>query len=119
MVLIDAPAATHDATRAFWGGVTGTEPDVGESGTYANVGTLGGGIKLETQRLGSNDDTARVHLDVEADDVDAEVARLVGLGATVLERTDDWVVLRDPAGLLFCVVPVWTDGFADHAVTWP
>ncbi len=119
MVLIDAPPATHEATRAFWGGVTGTTPDVGDDPAYANVGTLGGGIKLETQRLGSDGDAARVHLDVEADDVEAEVARLEGLGATVVERKDTWVVLRDPAGLLFCVIPVWTDDFAAHAVTWP
>ena len=119
MVLIDAPPDTHDATRAFWGGVTGATPDVGPDGTYANVGTLGGGVKLETQRLADPGDTARIHLDVETDDVAAEVARLVGLGATVEEERETYTILRDPAGLVFCVVPVWTDGFADHAVVHP
>lgn len=53
------------------------------------------------------------HLDlctVEADDVEGEVERLVSLGAT---RAEDWelpagadfVVLRDPEGNLFCVIP--------------
>jgi predicted enzyme related to lactoylglutathione lyase len=54
----------------------------------------------------------RLHLDFSAPDVDAEVIRLVGLGATETERhavpvseTDDfrWVVLADPAGNAFCV----------------
>ncbi len=50
----------------------------------------------------------RVHLDLGADDVEAEVERLVGLGATSLERVENygesWVVLADPEGNEFCVV---------------
>ncbi len=49
----------------------------------------------------------RVHLDFQADVMADEVARLVGLGATVLaERSLDdfsWTVLADPEGNEFCV----------------
>jgi hypothetical protein len=51
----------------------------------------------------------RVHLDVNVghDRVDAEVARLVGLGARVLDRYEDtgerWIVLADPEGNELCV----------------
>jgi len=50
----------------------------------------------------------RVHLDFSADDVDAEVARLVAAGATETgqHKFGDnfrWVVLADPAGNAFCV----------------
>jgi predicted enzyme related to lactoylglutathione lyase len=52
----------------------------------------------------------RVHLDLQPSDRtrDAEVARLLALGATVVEdhRTDDglgWVWLADPEGNDFCV----------------
>jgi hypothetical protein len=38
----------------------------------------------------------RVHLDLTCDDVDAEVARLVDLGARVLARHETWVTLADP-----------------------
>jgi len=50
----------------------------------------------------------------------AEVARLEALGATVQSRHDTWAVLTDPGGLVFCVVPVWTDraDFDRHATTW-
>jgi predicted enzyme related to lactoylglutathione lyase len=49
-----------------------------------------------------------IHLDLAVDDVDAEVERLVALGATVAERKLDpfgapLVVLRDPEGNGFCV----------------
>ncbi len=50
----------------------------------------------------------RLHLDLNPDDRDAEVERLIGLGAT---RADvgqgpevTWVVLRDPEGNEFCVL---------------
>jgi hypothetical protein len=47
----------------------------------------------------------RVHLDLRAADVEAEAERLVGLGARVLEKVEDWVVLADPEGGEFCVQP--------------
>jgi Glyoxalase-like domain len=47
----------------------------------------------------------RVHLDLRAPDVEAEVERLVGLGALVLAEVEDWVVLADPEGNEFCVQP--------------
>jgi predicted enzyme related to lactoylglutathione lyase len=43
-----------------------------------------------------------IHLDFTADDQDAEVDRLVGLGASIVKRTR-WTVLRDPEGNPFCV----------------
>lgn len=49
----------------------------------------------------------RVHVDFTSPDRDAEVARLVGLGATELARHDEygmsWTTLRDPHGNEFCV----------------
>ncbi len=50
----------------------------------------------------------RVHLDMLADDLDAEVDRLIGLGATETSRHSfgpgfRWVVLADPDGNAFCV----------------
>ncbi|MEU7895351.1 VOC family protein [Nonomuraea sp. NPDC049152] len=46
----------------------------------------------------------RMHLDLTADDTDAEVRRLVGLGARVLVEHDDWVTMADPEGNEFCVM---------------
>jgi hypothetical protein len=53
-----------------------------------------------------------IHLDLNVEDREAEVERLVALGATVVEtktmafgptRTDTWTVMRDPEGNGFCV----------------
>jgi hypothetical protein len=48
----------------------------------------------------------RLHLDLRCEDVHAETARLVALGARVLTTTGpsaDWVVLADPEGNEFCL----------------
>jgi hypothetical protein len=51
----------------------------------------------------------RVHIDFTAADVEAEVKRLVELGATETGRGRfgefEWVVLADPDGNAFCVAP--------------
>jgi hypothetical protein len=46
-----------------------------------------------------------VHIDIHTDDPAAEVARLEDLGAERVLQVHSWWVLRDPAGLLFCVIP--------------
>ena len=50
-----------------------------------------------------------VHLDLRVDDPDAEVARLLDLGAsiswTVEEASTGWTTMSDPFGVLFCVCP--------------
>jgi hypothetical protein len=54
-------------------------------------------LRLLLQRTGAP--AAGMHLDFACDDVPAEVARQVGLGAVVVRRVPgDWTTLRDPAG---------------------
>ncbi|HEX6508898.1 MAG TPA: VOC family protein [Chloroflexota bacterium] len=57
----------------------------------------------------------RVHLDIGADDMEAEVQRLVDLGAQRGERIRDWTVMRDPEGNEFCVIQTSAD---DPVETW-
>jgi hypothetical protein len=60
-------------------------------------------------RIGKN----RLHLDLYARDQESEVERLIGLGATRHPRTpepgEDYVMLADPEGNLFCVVDASMD----------
>jgi predicted enzyme related to lactoylglutathione lyase len=46
----------------------------------------------------------RVHLDLTCDDLDVEMARLVGLGARVLAVHEGFVVLADPEENEFCLL---------------
>jgi len=59
-----------------------------------------------------------VHIDIETDDIEAEVARLEQLGATIDKRMERWVVMRAPTGQRFCVVRVQRDGFTKTAKVW-
>ena len=74
--------------------------------------------RVEVQRTGAGT-PPRWHVDVETDDIGAEVARLEALGATRHADMGSFWQLLDPAGLVFCVVGVQTgEEFDRHAVTW-
>lgn len=74
------------------------------------------GLNLEVQRV---DHPSRVHLDIEADDIPAEVKRLEGLGAKVVAHVHTWVVMEAPTGHRFCVVRAQSPNFAATASVWP
>ena len=59
-----------------------------------------------------------MHLDIETDDVEAEVARLEKLGAKRVKNVKTWVVMEAPTGHRFCVVKVQQPGFDEHATAW-
>ena len=64
------------------------------------------------------DHPSRVHLDIETDDIPAEVARLERLGAKVVAEVQTWVVMEAPTGQRFCVIREQTAGFAENAREW-
>jgi hypothetical protein len=113
-VVIDAPEATFVATRDFWAAALLTEarrvqayPEFTALPTPASLSWVG------LQNIGSS--AARLHLDIETDDVGAEVERLIGLGAVKVAEGRTWVVMRDPSGLLFDVVPHESPEFAERS----
>ena len=61
---------------------------------------------------------SRVHLDIQTDDLDAEVARLEKLGASVVKKLERWVVMQAPSGQRFCVVRVQRPLWPKDANTW-
>jgi hypothetical protein len=62
---------------------------------------------------------SRVHLDVESDDIDAEVARLESLGAKKVAHVHGWWVMEAPTGQRFCVVRAQSADFERTATRWP
>jgi hypothetical protein len=76
---------------------------------YRRLRLPDGEIRILLQKTGDEKvGKERMHLDLESDDVEAEVARLEALGATrrdhQAERGFDFWVLRDPWGNEFCVL---------------
>ena len=82
-------------------------------------GRLGGvgGPLVGLQR--GMDDPQKFHIDIETDDVEAEVSRLEKLGAQLKERIRNHVVMRAPGGHTFCVVPAVRSDFDANAASWP
>ena len=70
---------------------------------------------VEVQQV---DHESCVHLDIETDDIPAEVARLEKLGAKVVNRLERWVVMQAPTDQRFCVVRVQRPGFPKNANSW-
>jgi hypothetical protein len=107
VVLIDVPRAEAPAATAFWSAALGVpaRPEPGEEQFTALPGALPG-LSLAIQAV---DDQARYHVDIETDDLEAETARLLGLGAVEVRRWLDCRVLRAPGGHLLCVIPQHSD----------
>ena len=102
-VVIDVPADDHDREVLFWEAALGQPLLRFDHPEYHGATLHGQDFWLLMQRLGEG--TARVHVDIHTDDLAAEVDRLERLGAERVERAHSWWVMRDPAGLLFCVIP--------------
>jgi hypothetical protein len=102
-VCLDVPVALFEAEAGFWGGLTGWVRERTDLAEFDYLRRPAGmPLRLLLQRIGTG--VAGTHLDFACDDVDAEVARHVGLGARVVRRVPgDWTTLRDPVGREYCV----------------
>ena len=117
-LLIDCNTDDIDAAARFWAEALGrpVDPDhPGTRGNYRMLETPPDELSIQIQRV---DHQSRVHIDIETDDIPAEVARLEKLGAKVDERLERWVVMQAPTGQRFCVVRVQREGFPKNATTW-
>ena len=115
-LIIDCKSDDLEAAARFWSAAIG-RPIVARptEENYLELETTGDELIIEVQKV---DHESRVHLDIETDDVGAEVARVLALGATIEKEFAQFAVLRDPAGMVFCVVPVQTgDDFEPNATT--
>ena len=93
---------------AFWADALGSNVDEDSTQDKAWVEPAGwGGPSLWFQRVPENKVAKnRQHFDLRAvGDVEAEVRRLVDLGASEVGRHADLVVMEDPEGNEFCVEP--------------
>ena len=117
-LLIDCKSEDIDAAARFWAEALGrpVDPDhAGSRGNYRMLVTAPGELAVQIQRV---EHESRVHIDIETDDIPAEVARLEKLGAEVDTRKERWVVMRAPSGQRFCIVRVQRAGFSGDATTW-
>lgn len=112
--IIDCQNTDLKQAARFWSAALGW-PARAARGIYARLNTGPDGLNVEVQRV---DHPSRVHLDIETDDVPAEVKRLEKLGAKRIRRVKTWVVMEAPTGHRFCVVQARHPQFAKTATQW-
>jgi predicted enzyme related to lactoylglutathione lyase len=117
--IIDSQTDDLPAASAFWSQALGLKvvsADDGGLGIYDKFEEGPGGLHIEVQKVSH---PSRVHLDIEADDVEAEAARLEKLGAKRIECVRGrWWVMEAPTGHRFCIVPMDEDSSRGEANTW-
>jgi hypothetical protein len=116
-LVIDCHVDDLDAAAQFWATALGGEVRVpeGDAARYRDITTPEGEVTLIVQKV---DHESRVHLDIEADDKDAEVERLKAAGAKEIARIRSWIVLEAPTGHRFCVVGPQRPGLAEKGNAW-
>ena len=114
--VIDCHTDDLEAATRFWSQALGRPAKALEGEpNYRELAAAGSEPQLLVQKV---DHPGRVHLDIETDDLDAEVARLEKLGAKKVAFVKRWWVMEAPTGQRFCVVRPQRGPLEGHANTW-
>lgn len=116
--IIDCQTDDLPAAAGFWSQALGMalQPLPAEEGEkYVRLVDPSGRLHIEVQRVKH---PSRVHLDIQTDDIDAEVRRLKALGAREIERVHTWCVMEAPTGQRFCVVRAGSKESMKSATSW-
>ena len=114
--IIDCRTDNLDEAARFWSAALGYPLRAEQPETaYRELDADRDGLHVEVQQV---EHDSRVHLDIETDDLDAEVARLEKLGARRIAFVKRWWVMEAPTGQRFCVVRPQHPDFDRLARTW-
>ena len=111
--VIDCKTDDVDTAAAFWSRALGrpvvkADPD---DPSYRELASQESEPMVLVQRV---DHDSRIHLDIEADDLEAEARRLEALGARRIAFVKRWIVMEAPTGQRFCIVNPQRGPLADH-----
>lgn len=117
-VVIDCRTDDLQKDTDFWSGALGLPVTKAPHGTPAYA-DLKGDPAQPVVLLQQVEHESRVHLDIESDDIAAEVKRLEALGAKKIGEVKSWCVMEAPSGHRFCIVPPQRADFPKGATQWP
>lgn len=116
--IIDCQTSDLAGAARFWGDALGMaveELPGAEGEKYVKLKDPTEQLQIEVQSV---DHASRVHLDIETDNIPAEVERLQALGAKVVEHVQSWCVMQAPTGQRFCVINRASARFDQQANSW-
>ena len=117
-VVIDCQTEQIDSAAAFWSSALGWPTETLSDPNDANyrlLETPPTELKVLVQAVSH---PSRVHIDIETDDIEAEVRRLERLGARRISFVKRWWVMEAPTGQRFCVVRPQRPDFDREANVW-
>lgn len=118
--VIDCKVDDIEAASTFWSKALNREllPADPDDPNYRQLAGSEDEPILLVQQVGHD---SRIHLDIEADDLDAEVARLEALGARRIRFVKRWWLMQAPTGQVFCVIKEQRGPLAGkpNANQWP
>jgi predicted enzyme related to lactoylglutathione lyase len=116
--IIDCKTTDLKGAAEFWSAALGMEMRglAGEEGEkYIRLVGPREPLHIEVQAV---DHDSRVHIDIGADDIEAEASRLEKLGAKRVAKIHGWIVMQAPTGQRFCVVQAKSKEFLDQCHVW-
>jgi len=115
-IIVDCQTDNLEREAEFWSAALGGNVErPAHTGRYIDLSGDPAAPQVILQQV---EHPSRVHIDIETDDIDAEVKRLAALGASVVEKMERWTVMEAPSGHRFCIIGVRRDGFDEKANTW-
>jgi predicted enzyme related to lactoylglutathione lyase len=116
-LMIDCLDREFEKSLAFWAEALGQPLPRKPTGNqrYVTLGKIDGPLYVRLQRVNA---APGYHLDIESDDLAAEVSRLEEHGAQDKRRVKRWWVAEDPSGNAFCVIRPESDDFPRNARRW-
>ena len=117
--IIDCQTDDLESATDFWSNALGlprapAHPD--NLGLYIRLNDTPGDLHVEVLKVTHS---SRVHLDIETDDIEAEVGRLEKLGARHIGTVKRWCVMEAPTGQRFCVVKMHHPERGAPPTEWP
>lgn len=116
--IIDCNTDDLQAAARFWSEALGMnlrQLPAEEGGKYVALDDPDERLHVEVQAVSH---PSRVHLDIESDDIEAEVRWLEALGAKRVAQIHTWWVMEAPTGQRFCVVRAQSKTFEQDANVW-
>lgn len=109
-ICLDIGPGDHAVESAFWRELTGWRHTDGRLAEFSRLrGPTPIPLALLLQRLGDERPTS-AHIDLSSGNIEATAAWHESLGARRIARFEHWIVLRDPAGVAYCVTGRDPDG---------
>jgi len=115
-LIIDCKTDDLGKEAEFWSAALGHEAARGDKeGRYIRLQANPAEPLVILQKV---DHPSWIHIDIETDDIEAEVKRLQDLGAVVVEKMERWTVMEAPSKHRFCIIGPIRDNFDENANAW-